>query len=199
MINNLLRSIRSIPREVSHFLGRVVLVFVLWKAVYIFLMLPNEIPDAWLVRTLGSSSAWTMSVFYQGEAFQAKHTRKLKTYGEEQVWVTHSYIYNPAGRAVLGIYQACNGLELMVLTAGFILCFKGSWKKKLVFVAAGTLGLFALNVLRCAMLGIVNIEYPRHFDFAHKYIFNLVVYAYTFFIWIVYVAKVKPRLTTPIS
>ncbi|MEN9951280.1 MAG: hypothetical protein RLY85_2032 [Bacteroidota bacterium] len=199
MINNLLRSVRSIPREVSHFLGRVVLVFVLWKAVYIFLMLPNEIPDAWLVRTLGSSSAWAMSVFYQGDAFEAKHTHKLKTYGDEQVWVTHSYIYNPGGRAVLGIYQACNGLELMVLTAGFILCFKGSWKKKLVFVAAGTLGLFALNVLRCAMLGVVNMEYPRHFDFAHKYIFNLVVYAYTFFIWIVYVAKVKPRLTTPIS
>ncbi len=166
--------------------------FVVWKVVYIFLLIPNEMPDAWLVRQLGTYSAKTISVFYGGDYFEARHTRKLKTYGDEQVWVTHSYIYPKSKNAVLGIYQACNGLELMVLTAGFMLCFKGSWTKKSLFIFLGVFGLFILNVLRCAMLGIVNIEFPNHFDFAHKYIFSIVIYAYTFLIWIGYVAKVKP-------
>lgn len=187
---------QSIPAEVRQFLSRVVLIFAIWKLVYICLLIPNEVPDAWLVRKLGEHAAKTMSVFYGGKDFTVKHTRRLKTYGSEQVWVTHSYIYPKGKRAVLGIYQACNGLELMVLTAGFMLCFKGSWKKKTVFIALGILGLYVLNILRCAMLGVVNIEFPRHFDFAHKYIFSLIVYAYTFLIWIWYVAKVKPRLTS---
>lgn len=192
MIRSFLQSVRSIPVEVRYFLSRVVVLFVVWKAVYIFLLIPNEMPDAWLVRQLGEYSAKTMSVFYGGDNFEARHTRKLKTYGNEQVWVTHSYIYPKGKNAVLGIYQACNGLELMVLTAGFMLCFKGSWTKKSLFIIAGVLGLFVLNVLRCAMLGIVNIEFPKHFDFAHKYIFSIVIYAYTFLIWVWYVAKVKP-------
>jgi len=199
MIDRIISTFKSIPAEVRQFLGRVVLIFAAWKLIYIFILIPNEVPDAWLVRQLGEYSAKTMSAFYGGRDFTVKNTRKLKTYGTEQVWVTHSYIYPKGRHAVLGIYQACNGLELMVLTAGFMLCFKGDWKKKTAFIAAGIVGLFSLNVMRCAMLGVVNIEFPRHFDFAHKYIFNLVVYAYTFLIWIWYVAKVKPRLTSKID
>ena len=199
MMESFISSFKSIPAEVRQFLGRVVLIFAAWKLVYIFILIPNEMPDAWLVRQLGNYSAKTMSVFYGGSDFTVKNTRRLKTYGNEQVWVTHSYIYPKGKQAVLGIYQACNGLELMILTAGFMLCFKGDWKKKTVFIVAGVVGLFILNVLRCAMLGVVNMEFPRHFDFAHKYIFSLVVYAYTFLIWIWYVAKVKPRLTSKID
>ena len=199
MMESFISSFKSIPTEVRQFLGRVVFIFTAWKLVYIFILIPNEMPDAWLVRQLGKYSAKTMSAFYGGSDFTVKNTRKLKTYGDEQVWVTHSYIYPKGKQAVLGIYQACNGLELMVLTAGFMLCFKGDWKKKTVFILAGVVGLFILNVLRCAMLGVVNMEFPRHFDFAHKYIFSLVVYAYTFLIWIWYVAKVKPRLTSKVD
>jgi len=199
MMESFISSFKSIPAEVRQFLGRVVFIFTAWKLVYIFILIPNEMPDAWLVRQLGNYSAKTMSVFYGGSDFTVKNTRRLKTYGNEQVWVTHSYIYPKGKQAVLGIYQACNGLELMILTAGFMLCFKGDWKKKTVFIVAGVVGLFILNVLRCAMLGVVNMEFPRHFDFAHKYIFSLVVYAYTFLIWIWYVAKVKPRLTSKID
>ena len=180
------------PKPALSFLKSSFFLFVLWKSVYILFLIPNEIPDAWVVKKLGSSTAQMLNIFYGKDAFEAKHTRRLKTYGKDQVWVTHSYVYKLGKRAVIGIYQACDGVELMVLTAGFILCFNGPVVLKFNYIIVGMLGLFFLNVLRCSLLAIVNLEFPQHFQLAHKYLFNLLVYAFTFFLWVSFVNKVKP-------
>ena len=180
------------PKPAVSFLKKSFFLFVIWKSVYILFLIPSEIPDAWVVKKLGSSTAVMLNVFYGANRFEAKHTRRLKTYGIDQVWVTHSYVYQSGKRAVIGIYQACDGVELMVLTAGFIICFSGPLALKIKYVAAGTLGLFFLNVLRCSLLAMVNLNFPQHFQFAHKYLFNLFVYAFTFFLWVHFVNRVKP-------
>jgi exosortase/archaeosortase family protein len=155
-------------------------------------LIPNEIPDAWVVKKLGSSTAQMLNLFYVADTFESKDTRRLKTYGNDQVWVTHSYVYKSANRAVIGIYQACDGVELMVLTAGFILCFNGPVVLKFNYIIVGMRGLFFLNVLRCSLLVMVNLEFPQHFQFAHKYLFNLFVYGFTFLLWVSFVNRVKP-------
>jgi exosortase/archaeosortase family protein len=180
------------PNPAVSFLKKSIFLFVLWKTVYILFLIPNEMPDAWVVKKLGSSTAAMLNVFHGADRFEAKHTRRLKTYGKDQVWVTHSYVYQSGKRAVIGIYQACDGVELMVLTAGFIICFSGPLALKIKYVAAGTLGLFFLNVLRCSLLAMVNLNFPQHFQFAHKYLFNLFVYAFTFLLWVHFVNRVKP-------
>jgi hypothetical protein len=182
----------SFPKPVVSFLKKSIFLFVLWKTVYILFLIPNEIPDAWVVKNLCSSTAQMLNVFYGADKFEAKDTRRLKTYGNDQVWVTHSYVYKSGGRAVIGIYQACNGVELMVLTAGFILCFNGPVVLKFNYIIVGMLGLFFLNVLRCSLLAMVNLEFPQHFQLAHKYLFNLFVYGFTFLLWVSFVNRVKP-------
>jgi exosortase/archaeosortase family protein len=183
------------PQPVASFLKRAFFLFVLWKAVYILFLIPNEIPDAWVVKKLGSSTAAVLNVFYATASFEARDTRRLKTYGNDQVWVTHSYVFQSGKRAVIGIYQACDGVELMVLTAGFILCFNGPSALKFRYIMVGILGLFFLNVLRCSLLAVVNLEIPQHFQFAHKYLFNLFVYGFTFLLWMSFVNKVKPSFS----
>lgn len=184
----------SFPQPVVSFLKKAFLLFILWKAVYILFLIPNEIPDAWVVRKLGSSTASVLNLFYGSGSFEVKDTRRLKTYGNDQVWVTHSYVFQSGKRAVIGIYQACDGVELMVLTAGFILCFSGPLALKLRYIVIGIVGLFFLNVLRCSLLAMVNLEFPQHFQFAHKYLFNLFVYGFTFLLWLSFVNRVKPSL-----
>lgn len=159
---------------------------------YILFLIPNEIPDAWVVKKLGSSTAFVLDFLYDTASFEVKDTRRLKTYGTDQVWVTHSYVYQSGKRAVIGIYQACDGVELMVLTAGFILCFIGPLSLKFRYIVVGIIGLFLLNVLRCSLLAMVNLEFPQHFQFAHKYLFNLFVYGFTFLLWLSFVNRVKP-------
>lgn len=180
------------PKPVVSFLKKAFILFVVWKIVYILFLIPNEIPDAWVVKKLGSSTAFVLDFLYDTASFEVKDTRRLKTYGTDQVWVTHSYVYQSGKRAVIGIYQACDGVELMVLTAGFILCFIGPLSLKFRYIVVGIIGLFLLNVLRCSLLAMVNLEFPQHFQFAHKYLFNLFVYGFTFLLWLSFVNRVKP-------
>lgn len=181
------------PKEVLAFLKKAVVLFFAWKALYILLLIPNEIPDALVVKKLGSASAFLLNQFYRTDNFDAEHIRKLKTYGNDEVWVTHSYVVQSGRKAIIGIYQACDGVELMVLTVGFIFCFVAPLSVKMLYTLLGLIGLFFINVLRCSLLGVVNLEYPQHFQFAHKYLFNIVVYAFTFFLWLDFVKRVKPK------
>lgn len=177
---------KQLPPEVKTFLLRSVGLFIGWKLLYILILIPNQVPDAFLVRQLGNGTAATLNVMYRTKEFHADHTTREKVYGRDTVMATYTMVSN-SKRKVIGIFQACNGLELMILYAGFILCFTGSWSRKLIYIVAGVLGLYALNVLRSALLAWIGLEYPRHFDFAHKYFFNLVIYALTFVLWVLYV------------
>lgn len=190
---NLKQLLAIFPKEVNAFLKKTILLFVAWKALYILVLIPNEIPDAWVVKKLGSASAYLLNQFYSTDIFKAEYIRKLKTYGNDEVWVTHSYVVQSGKKAVIGIYQACDGVELMVLTIGFIVCFSGPTKIKCIYSLLAVLGLFFINALRCSLLGAVNLEFPQHFQFAHKYLFNLFVYAFTFLLWLDFVKRVKPK------
>jgi exosortase/archaeosortase family protein len=75
----------------------------------------------------------------------------------------------------------------MILYAGFILCFTGLWLRKIIYIITGIAALYIANVVRCGVLGWIGIEYPRHFDFAHKYFFNLIIYSIAFIFWVFYV------------
>jgi exosortase/archaeosortase family protein len=176
----------KVPAEVRVFLIRATLLFIVWKSVYILWLIPNQVPDAPLVRWLGDGTTVMMNMIYATDSFYAVHTTRPKVYGADTVMATYSMV-KKGKRSILGIYQACNGLELMVLYAGFILCFTGPWFRKFMYIITGIFALYIANVVRCGLLGWIGIEYPRHFDFAHKYFFNLVIYAIAFVLWIYYV------------
>ena len=191
MIQKTVQSVRTLPPEVKTFLWRAVALFIGWKLLYILVLIPHQVPDAWLVEKLGEGTAKTLDVFYPELGINAEHTTRHKIYGRDTVLATYTMVNTSKGRNLMGIFQACNGLELMILYAGFIVCFSGPWKRKLFFIIAGVFGLYCINVLRCAFLGYIAIEIPRYFAFAHKYVFNVVVYAFTFLLWVIYVAGLK--------
>jgi exosortase/archaeosortase family protein len=191
----IINSIQQLPNEAKVFLGRALLLFVAWKILYILVLIPNEVPDSWLVKQLGKATASFLNVYYHTDSFNTENTIRRKLYGNDWVPVTYSTINYKKSQKVLGIYQACDGLELMVLYAGFIICFSGFWIRKLVFIVLGIIGLFAINILRSGLLGIISLQFPIHFEFAHKYFFNLVVYGFTFLLWMFYISSSKLKST----
>jgi exosortase/archaeosortase family protein len=186
-----INSIKQLPNEVKIFLGRALLLFVVWKILYILVLIPNEVPDSWMVKQLGKATASFLNVYYHTDSFTTENTLRRKLYGNDWVPVTYATINYKNSQKVLGIYQACDGLELMVLYAGFIICFSGFWIRKIVFIVLGIIGLFAINIFRSGLLGIISLQFPIHFEFAHKYFFNLVVYGFTFLLWMFYISSSK--------
>lgn len=188
-------SARNVPPEVLKFLWKALALFISWKLLYSFVLSPRDMPDAFLTRQLGNGTALSLNWFYATDDFSARHTVRYEKYGKDSLLLTTTMVQckdcnMDDGRKivnVLGIFRACNGLELMILYAGFILCFTGSYKRKMLYIVGGILGLYVLNVFRCMVLGFVVLEHHKHFDIAHKYFFNTIVYALTFLLWVFYV------------
>jgi exosortase/archaeosortase family protein len=77
---------------------------------------------------------------------------------------------------VVLVADACNGLELFALYAGFLLCFPGKILYKAIFIPFGIGIIFLVNVLREIILSLNYKFFQETFDFNHKYTYVFVVY-----------------------
>jgi exosortase/archaeosortase family protein len=93
----------------------------------------------------------------------------------------------------LSIADVCNGLELIVLYVGFILCFPAGVYRKALFILSGSVLIYIVNVARCAALVLIYMHSPALLDFSHHYLFTFLVYSFVFFLW--YIFTNKPVLT----
>lgn len=83
----------------------------------------------------------------------------------------------------------CNGLSLFALFAGFIIIFPGKIKHKLLYIPIGLLAIHLVNIARLVGLALVVVYYPNSLQFNHKYTFTIVVYAFIFALWMIWVKK----------
>ncbi len=177
---------KLISPEVISFLKAAVLMFFTWKIVYALVLQPSEIPDGWLVRSLASSTTMLLNVIDRQDRFSVIHARRQQE-NKSKGWEPHAVIFRNGKHAVLGIHAPCNGLELMVLAAGFIICLHGPVLRKMIYVVFAVVGVFTLNIIRCCLLAEITLHHPVHFDLVHKYLFNIVAYIFIFFLWMSYV------------
>lgn len=176
----------ALPGGASYFLKRAVGLFIGWKLLYIFLLLPLEQPDGWLVHSLGEATAFTLNMSHGADLYKVRHIRVVSPEGRPGGELC-AQVYRPGNRSDIGIFAPCNGLELMVLAAGFILCFEGGRLRKTAYVLAAVFGIFLVNVIRCSLLAVIKSDHPAWFEFTHKYLFNLSGYAFVFLIWMEFV------------
>lgn len=85
--------------------------------------------------------------------------------------------------------DACNGFKLFSIFSIFIIAFPGSWKSKLWFIPMGIVSVHLANVLRVAILLLINNYYPKYMDFNHLYTFTVFVYGIIFLLWYWYAKK----------
>lgn len=111
-------------------------------------------------------------------------------------------VYNDGGRVIaiegtsgLSVGDACNAVTLIALYAGFLLAYPGTWKKKFMFISLGSISIFVLNVLRIALLAIIDTVSRDWTEFNHTYTFTFLMYGYIFLLWYVYMKGKKNNAT----
>ncbi|RYD56512.1 MAG: hypothetical protein EOP56_12520 [Sphingobacteriales bacterium] len=160
----------KLPSGLKSFLIKAVLLFVGWRLAYYFVLEPRDIPDKQLIDWVIDGTFQTLTFVYDQLAIQG-----------DTIWVN--------GQPTLTVAKACNGLELIVLYLGFLFCLPTNAKRLVAFAVVGPLIIYGLNVLRCSALAVMF--YNNHYlaDFAHHYVFKLVIYAVVFGLWIWYSKK----------
>lgn len=87
------------------------------------------------------------------------------------------------GQPVVLVDDPCNGLELIALFIGFLLCFPGPWKYKLIVMPIGSMIVFLINIIREITLALNYKYFQQTFDFNHKYTYVFIVYLIIFLMW----------------
>lgn len=85
------------------------------------------------------------------------------------------------------IVEGCNSISVIILFTSFVLSFFSNLKSTFSFILAGGVIIYAMNVIRIALLTIGIFEYPGYADFMHSILFPLVIYGTVFILWIFWV------------
>ena len=178
------------PLPIRLFLGKALLFFVVWRIVYSVFLVDSKWVDQKLTHHVGEASTFLLNNMGFMEGFTTNRKNVISVYEGETLSNRSSIIYHHNKR-VLFIGDACNGLQLMVLYLGFIICMPSKFWRKFRYVVLGLLVLDFINILRCMGLVYLREYFLLYFDFAHHFLFKAMVYTAMFLIWKRYASKIK--------
>lgn len=88
---------------------------------------------------------------------------------------------------VARIIEGCNSLSVIILFMAFMLAFFGRLKQTLLFIFSGVVIIYAMNLVRIALLTIGLHEVPQYGQFLHEIAFPLVIYGTVFLLWVLWI------------
>lgn len=182
-LKSIYNDLGKIPKPILNASLKALFLFLLWKAIYLLLLLPTRMLDKPLTDAVGNQTVKVLNLVHGTQGFVAKSIVSENLFEGQLVISEASVIFFNVKR-VMGIADPCNGLELIVLYVGFILIMPAKLKRKFLYVVFGVLLIYLLNVLRCAALATIQIYVKHFFVFAHHYLFKIIIYAAIFMLWV---------------
>jgi exosortase/archaeosortase family protein len=178
----------EIPAEVQQFLKRALIIFIVWKLLYTFILFPINIPDKQLRNATSWGTVLLLKWKFQADDFQIKYINRVDPVNS-YLLAFDDIIKN--NRKILGIADPCNGLELYILYIGFLFCFKPKLLKLLGFLIIGFTIIYVANILRCYFIALMNMQRFNLIDVAHHYVFKLIMYVIIFGLWMLFLRNNK--------
>lgn len=95
------------------------------------------------------------------------------------------------GHSVVSVYEGCNGLNVMIIFAAFLVAYSGNMKRLLWFVPFGLLVTHLMNLTRIVLLFFVAEYYENYLYFTHKYIFTAAIYVVILILWYWWIVRLS--------
>ncbi|MFZ4058987.1 MAG: hypothetical protein ACOYKE_12660 [Ferruginibacter sp.] len=170
-----------LQNRLALFLLKLIVLVILWRSLYVFVLQPARIPDAVLTRV--TTIASTKGINYFFNPIPNVH------------WISKPNIPGDflmqAQETVFYIGDFCNGLDTMIIYLGFIIVLPYPFKRKLVFGLVGIILLYLINIIRIVMLFWVFKNYPAQFDIDHHYIFTIIMHLFVLLGWFLFIKSGK--------
>lgn len=183
----------QIPSEIRRMIVTGTILLAVWKTLYTFWLEPARTIDQPLTILVAGQTASILKFFWPGAEYSVLSENQFKQ-AQPSGPVEHMYILKN-GKPTISIADNCNGLELMVLYGAFIICMPGKQRRKWAYILAGIPLIHIANLGRCMGLVGMHLQWPGLFDFAHHYLFKIMVYAISFGLWVAYLKPITNRNT----
>ena len=191
MLRQLKNNYQKIPEPVRLFLTKAILIAAVWNLVYILFL--SKYLDQYLTIHVGQSTASILNHYSGIKGFSS-------VYGDYTKLSRDGILVNQPGSQiklnndqVMNIANSCNALQLMVLYIGFIICIPAKLIRKLYYIPIGVVCIDIANIFRTSILAFLKVNYALYFDFAHHYIFTIVVYTAIILMWLLFTRKSRFR------
>lgn len=93
------------------------------------------------------------------------------------------------GTYVARIFEGCNSLSIIILFISFVVAFSGQLKTTFLYVLAGSVLIYVVNLLRIVVLSVGLYRYPWREEVLHAVIFPLIIYGMVFLLWMLWVNR----------
>lgn len=93
----------------------------------------------------------------------------------------------------VSIVEGCNSISVIILFMAFIIAFAENFKKTILFLFAGSVLIYSVNLLRIAFLVVALYKYPQYENVLHGVVFPGIIYSMVFIMWMVWVWMLKPK------
>lgn len=96
------------------------------------------------------------------------------------------------GAYTVNIVEGCNSVSVIILFVAFIIAFAEKFKKTFLFVLAGAVMIYVVNIFRIVLLTVALHKYPHYENVLHLVVFPGIIYGMVFILWILWVRMLKP-------
>ncbi len=93
------------------------------------------------------------------------------------------------GKFVARVIEGCNAMSVIILFLSFIIAFAGQLKTTILYCLAGSIIIYAFNLIRIVILSVGLYHYPWRREMLHTVIFPLLIYGTVFLLWMVWVNR----------
>lgn len=93
----------------------------------------------------------------------------------------------------VSIVEGCNSISVIILFVAFIIAFAEKFKKTILFLFAGAVLIYIVNIIRIAILTVAFYKYPQYEGVLHSVVFPGIIYSLVFILWMVWVWMLKPN------
>ena len=93
------------------------------------------------------------------------------------------------GKYVARVVEGCNSVSVIILFVAFMVAFAGRLKPTFFYTLAGGVLIYAVNIIRIAILSIGLYNYPWRREILHTAIFPLIIYGMVFILWMFWVNR----------
>jgi exosortase/archaeosortase family protein len=171
-------------RAMLYFFLKLLALVSAWFVFYALILRPGRIIDRPLTNFITNAATFVINIV-------SPNTAPLSWY-EEPVHRDRNIIIKD-GEKVLGIHDACNGIDLMFIYIGIIVLLPYSIKRKIFFSIGGIVVIILANIIRVCSLYYIYRYHTAAFDFSHHYVFTILMYVLIFYGWVLFIKKDKPN------
>ncbi|MEZ4801996.1 MAG: exosortase family protein XrtF [Gelidibacter sp.] len=90
---------------------------------------------------------------------------------------------------VARVVEGCNSISVIILFISFMIAFAGRFKTTFMYILAGSVLIYVVNLFRIVVLSIGLYHYPWRREELHTVIFPLIIYGMVFLLWMFWVNR----------